>query len=154
MTDRDRFKRPARFIAVGVLSAAVHFCAVVVAVEQAWLAPLWANLAGWLLAVGFSYGGHRRWTFADQAAPGVRSAARFFALSAAGFAINEIAYALLLRHGGLGYQAALAIVLLGVAGITYLLSRAWAFAGNPAPPTRAVRGRDARPPPHGPAGPR
>jgi hypothetical protein len=53
-------------------------------------------------------------------------------VSALGFCINESAYALLLHGSGLGYRTALAAVLLGVAVLTYLLSRHWAFLGSPA----------------------
>jgi hypothetical protein len=57
----------------------------------------------------------------------VQAARRFFALSFAGFAINELAYATLLRWSPWRYDVLLAIVLVGVAVLTYLLSRRWAF---------------------------
>ena len=52
---------------------------------------------------------------------------RFFAISAGGFAVNESAYALLLHWTTLRYDLLLAAVLVGVAGLTYVLSRHWAF---------------------------
>lgn len=119
------------FVAVGCAAAAVHFGVVVVLVGQLGWTPLVANVGGWLVALGVSYGGHRRLTFADQHAPAARSAPRFLAVSTLGFVVNESAYALLLHGSGLGYRAALAAVLVGVAVFTYLLSRHWAFLGMP-----------------------
>ena len=123
--------RIGRFLAGGSAAAALHFAVVVTLVAQFGLPALWANVAGWGVAFGLSFAGHARWTFRDQGAPLRRSALRFFAVSAAGFAVNECAYALLLHWSGLGYATALAAVLLGVALFTYLLGRHWAFQGKP-----------------------
>lgn len=120
------------FVATGCAAAAVHFGVVVTLVGQLGVAPLLANVAGWGVALSVSFVGHLRLSFADQAAPPGRSARRFLLVSALGFGINESAYALLLGSGA-GYRIALAAVLLGVAAITYLLSRHWAFLGTPAP---------------------
>lgn len=123
-------RRVLAFVATGSTAALVHFAVVVGLVDHAGWAPLVANVAGWLAAFGVSFAGHLRFSFADQAAPPVRAARRFLAVSAGGFAINEAAYAALLHGGGLGYRVALAGVLLGVALLTWLLSRHWAFRGN------------------------
>jgi putative flippase GtrA len=123
--------RVARFIVVGCAAAAVHFAVVLLLVGRGGLAPLVANVGGWIVAVGVSFAGHRFLTFVDQRAPLGRSALRFAALSAAGFAVNESAYALLLGASGLGYRSALALVLVGVAVFTYWLGRHWAFLGSP-----------------------
>jgi putative flippase GtrA len=96
-----------------------------------WSAPWWAR------PLGLHFGGHRAFSFKEQAAPLGRSAWRFFSVSAAGFVINESAYALLLRHGSLGYQGALALVLVAVALLTYVVSRYWAFVGAASAPPRA-----------------
>ena len=122
--------RPAVFIAVGSAAALVHLLTVVLLVEKMLLAPLVANVGGWMCAFGVSYGGHRLLTFADHDAPVLQSARRFFLLSAAGFAINESAYAVLLHSSQVPYYLLLAIILVGVAVATYLLSRHWAFAGS------------------------
>jgi putative flippase GtrA len=127
----------AAFIAVGGVAAAVHLGVVSVLVGAAAWAPLWANPLGWLVAFCFSFGGHRAFSFKEQAAPLGRSAWRFFSVSAAGFAVNESAYAVLLRQGSLGYQWALALVLVAVAVLTYVVSRYWAFVGAASAPPRA-----------------
>ena len=118
------------FIAVGCAAAAVHFAVVVLLVSQHGAAPLRANVAGWLVALGVSFGGHWRRSFRGHTAPLGRAARRFVLVSALGFAINESVYALLLGAGGLGYRLALAVTLVAVALLTYLLSRHWAFRGS------------------------
>lgn len=118
------------FVTVGTVAAGVHFAVVVVLVSQGLLAPLWANAVGWIVAFMASYAGHRGLTFRHQGASTARSLARFFVISAAGFLVNETAYAVLLRHSGLGYQAALALILVAMATLTYLASRHWAFQGR------------------------
>ena len=124
--------RLVRFIAVGSLAALLHWGVVVLLVEARGLAPLFANVAGWLGAFMLSFAGHQCWTFGDHGAPPARAAGRFFLVSAGGFALNEAAYALLLQATAWRYDGLLVIVLLAVAVITYWLSRRWAFAGRPA----------------------
>ena len=115
------------FIAVGTAAAAVHLATVVALVRWGgWSAPL-ANVLGWLGAFVCSFFGHYLTTFRDAGAPMGRAARRFFAVSALGFAANQAAYVLLLRLSGLRYDLALALVLVGVAIVTYLLGRRWAF---------------------------
>jgi putative flippase GtrA len=99
-------------------------------VEALALAPLRANVVGWLCAFGVSYAGHYRLTFAGNSAPLLQSAGRFFVISASAFAINELSYAILLHVSTIRYDFLLAGVLVGVAVLTYLASRHWAFAGT------------------------
>lgn len=122
-----------RFVVVGCMAAAVHWGAVVGLVAHGGWRPALANVLGWLLAFVVSFSGHHLWTFRDHGVPPWVSAARFFVVSASGFAVNETAYVLLLHWSGLRYDLVLAAVLIGVAGLTYLLGRHWAFLRNPAP---------------------
>ena len=121
------------FVAVGCAAAAIHFATVVALVAWFDAAPLLANVGGWLLALVVSFTGHSRLTFRASNAPFGRAARRFVLVSAIGFAINEAAYAVLLRWAGWNFAVLLAIVLLGVAVLTYWLSRHWAFLSSPAP---------------------
>jgi putative flippase GtrA len=125
---KSTFQRLGWFVAVGAAAAAVHFGVVVLLVELGGWRPLLANPLGWLVAFGVSFVGHHRLTFADSGARIGRAALRFFAISAAGFVVNEAAYAALLAHGALGYRLALGAVLVAVAGFTYAAGRRWAFA--------------------------
>ncbi|MCD8505564.1 MAG: GtrA family protein [Burkholderiaceae bacterium] len=115
------------FVAVGASAALVHWIVVVVLVSGGYLTPLVANVIGWLVAFGVSFTGHYQLTFRHQRS-GVKDAVwRFFLLSAAGFAINETSYALLLKQTRLPYELLLALILIGVAVLTFVASRLWAF---------------------------
>ena len=120
-------RRVGWFIAVGSAAAAVHLATVVVLVRWGGWSPPAANVLGWLVAFVCSFFGHHLTTFSDAQAPMARAARRFFAVSALGFAANQAAYVLLLRLSGLRYDLALAMVLVGIAILTYLLGRRWAF---------------------------
>jgi len=119
------------FVAVGCAAGAVHFLVVILLVSHFTLAPLAANVAGWLVAFIVSFTGHRLLTFSANEAPVWRSMRRFFGVSLAGFITNEAMYAALLHLSGLRYDLLLAFVLVAVAVMTYLLSARWAFLGNP-----------------------
>ena len=81
-------------------------------------------------AFGVSFGGHYVWTFAHQQTHWRHALPRFFLLSASGFALNELAYAFALRYSPWRYDVLLALVLVGVAVGTYVLSKLWAFRGT------------------------
>jgi putative flippase GtrA len=134
-----------RFIVVGTAAAAVHWGVVWLAVEFRGLAPLLANVAGWMIAFAVSFSGHRLWTFAATTGRGTgQSLWRFGLVSFGGFALNELSYAAVLRLGGWRYDLALGAVLVGVAAATFVVSRAWAFRpagprpGGGAPGTAGV----------------
>jgi putative flippase GtrA len=122
--------RIGRFVIVGCVAAAVHWLGVVAIVSQWQWRPLAANVPAWLLALAVSFAGHRGWTFGDHDAPLGASLRRFTLVSAGGFAINQSAYALLLRWSPWHYGVLLAVVLVAVAALTYLASRHWAFLRN------------------------
>ena len=115
------------FIVVGTAAAGVHLATVVALVRWGGWSPPVANVVGWLTAFVCSFFGHHFTTFSDAQAPMGRAARRFFAVSALGFVANQAAYVLLLRLSGLRYDLALALVLVGIAILTYLLGRRWAF---------------------------
>lgn len=115
------------FILIGCLSAAMHWSVAIALVRATGINPLVANVAGWAVAFWISLLGHYRLTFRAQASAWWPSARRFLVLSATGFAVNETSYALLLRYTTLPFDLLLALVLIGVAGMTFVLSRLWAF---------------------------
>ncbi|MFA7437775.1 GtrA family protein [Castellaniella sp.] len=115
------------FVIVGCAAAATHWLVAIACVSWTGLAPLLANVVGWLVAFVVSFAGHYGLTFRSQQAPLWRAARRFFLVSALGFAVNEAAYALLLHTTPLPYDILLAIVLAGMAGMTFILGRWWAF---------------------------
>lgn len=105
----------------------MHWAVVVLLVERAGWQPLVANVAGWVVAFVVSFAGHHHLSFRGHGVPARVSAGRFLAISAAGFVVNEISYAVLLRTTSHRYEWLLAAVLVGVAVFTYWASRHWAF---------------------------
>jgi putative flippase GtrA len=119
------------FVAVGVSAFIVHYALVTLLLVPLGLAPLYANVAGFLCAFQVSYWGHRRLTFGLRSPPHRSALPRFFAVACLSFAVNEALYALLLDYTRLNYRLALFIVLFSVAFLTFVLSKLWAFAGGP-----------------------
>lgn len=115
---------------VGVSAMLVHLGSVALVLVPLGLPPLVANVFGFLLAFQVSHIGHHRFTFSAADAPVTRSRRRFFLVALSSFFVNEALYALLLRFTELDYRAALAIVLVAVAALTFVSARQWAFAGE------------------------
>lgn len=112
---------------VGISALIVHFAAVSWLLTPLGIAPLLANVIGFLLAFQVSYHGHRRLTFGATAVPHRQSLPRFFGVACLSFAVNEGLYGILLHKTGLDYRIALLIVLFTVAALTFVLSKLWAF---------------------------
>ena len=115
-----------RFGIVGVSAMCVHMLSVLVIVPFG-VVPLIANVIGFLIAFQVSYFGHARWTFDVQDPNNMQHKIKFFGVALGSFLINEIAYSILLKVFAMDYRIALAIVLVGVAALTFFLSRFWAF---------------------------
>lgn len=115
----------ARFGVIGVAAMAVHWCMVAILVPLG-LAPLIANIIAFCIAFNVSFFGHHHWTFATGDSQR-NTFKRFLGVAVLGFVVNEFMYSLLLKFTGLDYRVALFIVLTAVAGLTFLLSRLWAF---------------------------
>ncbi|MVW79189.1 GtrA family protein [Bordetella sp. 02P26C-1] len=115
------------FVAVGCAASATHWAIAVGCVEAFGMAPLTANLAGWLVAFVVAFSGHHNFTFRHAAVPWAMAARRFFFVSAAGITINQIAYAGLLHATSIPYDVLLGVVLAGMAMVTFVISRLWAF---------------------------
>ncbi len=118
------------FLVVGAAAAATHLGVVMVLVETTGMVPLLANVLGWVVAFGVSFGGHYRLTFSGSGAALGPASRRFGLISFSGLLINQAAYALALRLSSQNYAVLLAAVLVGVAVLTYVFSRWWAFAGR------------------------
>jgi putative flippase GtrA len=116
------------FVVVGSLAALTHLVVVMALVETTGMAPLWANVGGWMVAFTVSFAGHHRLTFSGSASPFWPALRRFWLISLGAFLVNQAAYAVLLRWSGWNYALLLALVLVGVAVGTFVLSRWWAFA--------------------------
>ncbi|BEV73696.1 MULTISPECIES: GtrA family protein [unclassified Paludibacterium] len=120
------------FGVVGISALIVHFVVVTVFLTPLGLAPLLANIVGFLVAFQVSYWGHRQLTFGQVSVPHHQALPRFFGIACLSFAVNESLYALLLRYTPLDYRVALLIVLFTVAALTFVLSKLWAFRSRSA----------------------
>ncbi len=117
-----------RFLIVGGTAATVHYAIGVIAYEFLAAPPWLANVLGFGGAFPLSYAGHRNWSFAAVRAAHLHAAPRFFAVSVAAFATNQLLLELGLRWIGGPFWIVLAIVLAAVAAGTYFLARFWAFS--------------------------
>jgi putative flippase GtrA len=113
------------FLAVGGSAALTHMG--VFALVQSHMLPELANALGFVIAFFVSFAGHRLLSFKDAGTSVRASLGRFAVTALAGFASNELIFALLLRSAGLPALVALFIALLFAAGQTFLFSRYWAF---------------------------
>lgn len=124
------------FGVVGVSAMLLHFGAVAWVLVPLGIAPLLANVLGFLIAFQLSYWGHRLQTFRAAHIPHRQALPRFFGVACLSFLVNEAMYALLLRFTPLEYRAALLLVLVAVAVLTFALSKLWAFRGPARPPRK------------------
>ena len=122
-----RVREIVAFGIVGGTAFVVHFAVVAVTVPLG-VAPLLANVLGFLAAFAVSFVGHGRWSFPAEGRPVAAALRRFAVVAVSGFVLNESAYAVLLRWTQLDYRLALFVVLCAVAGLTWLAGRYWAFA--------------------------
>jgi putative flippase GtrA len=120
------------FVIVGCAAAATHWIVVVALVKYAGLRPPIANIGGWLVAFVVSFSGHFHLTFRHVGAAWLHAAWRFLLVSVLGFAMNETAYTWLLHATTMRYDVLLAAVLIGMAFVTFIASRLWAFRRKPA----------------------
>jgi putative flippase GtrA len=113
------------FLAVGGTAALTHMG--IFALVQGHMLPELANALGFVIAFVVSFSGHRLLSFKDAGTSVRTSLGRFAVTALAGFASNELIFALLLRGVGLPALMALFIALVFAAGQTFLFSRYWAF---------------------------
>ena len=116
-----------QFVLVGGAAAATHLAVVGLLVAWLGMAPLAANVAGFLVAFVVSYNGHALLTFSRMGARTWGTVARYFAVACTSFVANELLYALALQVLHWHYFWSLAAVLVLVAVATFVLSKLWAF---------------------------
>lgn len=124
---KNLFRQVAWFVAVGCAAAATHWVCAVACVAWFEVRPFLANFIGWSVAVFVSFLGHYFLTFRHQQKTLLPAIRRFLAISASGFAINEVAFVSLLRVTKVPYYWLLAMILLAIAALTFVFSRFWAF---------------------------
>ena len=117
------------FLLVGGSAAAVHMGVFLLTAPYLW--PEVANAAGFCVAFGVSFVGHRFLSFSDGETDLWQSFRRFAATALAGFVANEVMFVALLRGLNLPDALALFLALVFASAQTFLLSRFWAFRRAP-----------------------
>lgn len=116
-----------RFGLIGCIAMGVHWLSVVLLVQLWAIPPLIANILGFLLAFQVSYWGHYTWTFGATHLSHKTASFRFFTTACLGFIVSESLYACALYLTPLSYEMSLILVLFLTAGLTFILSKFWAF---------------------------
>ncbi|MBL8770517.1 MAG: GtrA family protein [Phenylobacterium sp.] len=126
MTERPLVHQVSLFAVVGAAATLIHVAAALTAREAAGLAPLQANLAGYLCAVGASYFGNAWLTFRRPVMHGPQFV-RFLVVSLAGLALTQALTWLLVQRLGWPFWAGLAVVAVATPALSFILQRTWAF---------------------------
>ena len=115
------------FLLVGSAAALTHLGVFAWLTHATTWWPELANAAGFGVAFGVSFTGHRWLSFADTGTSVSQSFVRFAGTAAAGFICNELSFIVLYR--ALDWPSGLALVaaLVLAAGQTFVLSRYWSF---------------------------
>ncbi len=116
-----------RFITVGVLTTALYALILVVAVELSGWPPALGVALAYVLAVGFNYLAHHRWTY--QAGQPHRAAApRYLVTIAVLFCLNVAATAVLPGLLGVSYAVVQGLLMVLTALATFVTLSRWVFA--------------------------
>lgn len=122
-----------RFGLVGALATLVHIVIGAILVQSGW-PPLIANGFAFVTAFVVSLAGHLGYSFADQHPDRASSLWRFGLVALTGFMCNETLLAVLLTMQLLPDAAALGVSTTCAAGLTFSLSKYWAFQREPLDP--------------------
>jgi putative flippase GtrA len=123
------FRQAMRFGAVGVLATLVHYGTAMILIQKG-SDPMLSNFCAFMAAFAVSFTGHFLWSFRHQGAEMGSALIRFSIVAACAFGFNQLAFAGVLRWTHLGHVLGLAVVLIGVAGTTFIFSKIWAFRGR------------------------
>jgi putative flippase GtrA len=129
LSGRPLVRQVPLFAAVGVAATLTHVTIALAAREFAGLAPLQANLAGYLAAVCVSYFGNARLTFQRRVLHGPQFA-RFAAVSLLGLAVTQGLTWLLVQRLGWPFWAGLGVVAVAAPALSFTLARVWAFSAR------------------------
>ena len=130
---KELFRSLVWFGLVGFSAMLVHFLAVTALFVPIGITPLNANILGFLTAFGVSYLGHSKLTFKKESLLSrkekVAEIIKFFGVALTGFFMNQALFFALLSYTSLGLNLSLGITLILVSGLTFILSKFWAFKG-------------------------
>jgi len=115
-----------RFGIVGFSASIVNFIIVIFLVELFNMYPLLANLFAFFTAFMVSFIGHRYWTFAHKDHRFIKCMPKFFVTALLGLSVSEGLYYIMLRYK-VSYEIGLLFVIIIVAGVSFTVSKFWAF---------------------------
>lgn len=121
-----RFKRPLRFVVVGVLNTLVGLAVIYGCKYFLGLGDLAANIAGYAVGLTVSFVLNSSWTF-GYTGPKLAAAARFLAVFAVSYVVNLGTVMGLIHLAGANSYLAQAAGMPVYTICFYLLSRAYAF---------------------------
>lgn len=120
------FLQMCRFGIVGLLAAGVHISIVFYLVQYQELAPLVANLFGFLFGFQISYWGHRLWTFNYTSGSHRDLISKLLVVQVINMVANETLFSVFLSFH-IPYLVALLIVLTILPFFTFISSKMWVF---------------------------
>ena len=124
---KREFFTVSKFTVVGVLAALVHIGVVWFLIEFFQWPPFVANLLAFLTAFSVSFTGQYYWTFRTNRV-WHHALARFFTVSLAAFAVNNIVLAGLLDADLTSPALSAVVAAMVIPLFTYVLGRFWAFS--------------------------
>lgn len=119
-----------RFIAIGAMSTLIHVVVAMLLKAQLGLAPLLANLGGFLAAVAFSYFGHARITF-KRSARNKEQFARFMVSAVSSLVVSTSLVWLITDKIGSDFGLSMLAVAVVVPAINFLIMKIWVFKDHP-----------------------
>src|SRR5262245_43443142 len=122
-----------RFGLVGVAASVTHVIVALLLIERAGLPLLAANALAFSVAVFVSYFGNHAWTF-GRTGYHRKHFPRFLAIALGGLALNRIIVFLAVEAAGIPYLYGILLVVIIVPGLSFALSKCWAFIGFGARP--------------------
>jgi putative flippase GtrA len=117
-----------RFGLVGAAASITHVIVALLLIERAALPLLWANALAFSVAVFVSYFGNHAWTF-GRTGYHRKHFPRFLAVALGGLLLNQSIVFLTVEIAGIPYLYGILLVVLIVPGLSFRLSKCWAFIG-------------------------
>lgn len=126
------FAQGLKFGVVGGLATAVHLVLFVLCIELAGMAPFWANLPAFAVAVLVGFLGHFLWTFRRRDGGGTGlwwgALGKFAVTAALGLAMNSLIVYAVVDVSGFAYGYAALLMATATPAAVFVISKFWAFA--------------------------
>jgi putative flippase GtrA len=124
-------RRPLRFLITGLGATLLYavLAALFSAGEPALMNPVVGSVLAYGLAAGFSYAGHKYFTFVSDGAHRLE-APRFVVVTLLGLAVSFASPAVLSGKLGLPVQIAIGLTCVVIPFVNYVVLRRWVFAGQ------------------------